>query len=43
MEQLEDFLVEIEQIEDINDIELPGGGSGFGCTCAGASLDKITV
>ena len=42
MEELKEFLVDVEQMEDIDSIEEACGGSGFGCTCAGGkvSLEK---
>jgi hypothetical protein len=33
---MENYEINFEELEDLEDLELPAGGSGFGCTCSGA-------
>ena len=31
---MEQYEGDFEEIEELEDVEMPAGGSGFGCTCA---------
>lgn len=37
---MERFEINLDEINELEDIELPAGGSGFGCTCSGAAVEK---
>lgn len=30
---MEDYEINFEELENLEDLELPAGGSGFGCNC----------
>lgn len=34
MEQLEEFLVNFDELDELDEVDLPSGGSGFGCSCS---------
>lgn len=36
---MEKFEINFDEIEELENIELPAGGSGFGCTCSGATTN----
>lgn len=35
---MENYEINFEELEDLEDLELPAGGSGFGCNCADAAM-----
>ena len=37
---MENYEINFEDIEELEDLEIPAGGSGFGCDCGGG---KATV
>lgn len=38
---MENYEINFEEIEELEEMELPAGGSGFGCTCAGSVVSAV--
>lgn len=38
---MENFEINFDEIEELEEMEIPAGGSGFGCDCGGGAATSV--